>query len=232
MKKFCLCLFMVLFVFCFNANAMQNPWITCSDDLGFAMAQSGVKFPLRVENYTVRAMKDLIEITFPLDKKRMVTVRKSSNFDGPILPNGIVDISGDFNHYKINKLTYLKNGIAFWTRGEKKKFYVVAFAAENGFYSFSCPQGLKLKDLEYFYNLLVEAEAPRFNYDEEETLTIEQLQDLRRVDGIVEPVYTQDYMPEVLRKKGVTQKCFDRANLNQDTFCSTSEIIMIKEYYR
>ena len=62
--------------------------------------------------------------------------------------------------------------------------------------------------------------------------TIEELQDLRRVDGIVEPVFTQDCFPRTLQKKGVTKNCFERANLGNDTYCSSSEIKMIKEYYK
>jgi len=34
-----------------------------------------------------------------------------------------------------------------------------------------------------------------------------------------------------LQKKGVTANCFERANMGQGTFCSMSEIKMIKEYY-
>ena len=50
--------------------------------------------------------------------------------------------------------------------------------------------------------------------------------------GIVEPVYTQDCFPRTLQKKGVTKNCFERANLGDDSFCSASEIKMIKYYYK
>ena len=56
--------------------------------------------------------------------------------------------------------------------------------------------------------------------------------DLRRVDEIVEPVYTQDCFPKTLAKRGVTKNCFERANLGEDSFCSASEVKMIKEYYK
>ena len=232
MKKIYLSILVILFSVCLRTFAMPNPWVECGDDISCGAKKAGFNFPLRIENYSVRAMNGMLEISFPLDKKRMVTVRKAQIFNGPILPNGIVDISGDYNKYKVNKTTYLKNGITFWTRGEKRKFYVAAFAAESGYYSFYCKKGLTKNDLEYFYKLLEEAEAPRLNYDEAESLTIEQLQDLRRVDGIVEPVYTQDRLPQILIKKGVTQQCFERANLNQDTFCSASELKMINNYYK
>ena len=232
MKKTYLSILVIIFAVCLGTFAMPTRWVDCGDDISCGAKQAGFNFPLRIDNYSVRAMKGMIEISFPLNKKQTVIARKAQTFDGPILDNGIIDISGDYNKYNVNKTTYLKNGISFWTRGEKRKFYVAAFAAESGFYSFYCKKGLTIKDLERFYKMLEEAEAPRLNYDKAETLTIEKLQDLRRVDEIVEPVYTQDDMPEILRKKGVTKQCFERANLAQDTFCSASELKMIKDYYR
>jgi len=64
------------------------------------------------------------------------------------------------------------------------------------------------------------------------TFSINGLQDSRRVDGIVEPVYTQDCFPGTLQQKGVTKKCFEYANFGQKMFCSDSEIQMIEEYYK
>ena len=52
-------------------------------------------------------------------------------------------------------------------------------------------------------------------------------------DGdIVEPVYTQDCFPRTLKENGVTEDCFEKANFGDDTSCSSSEIEMIKEYYK
>ena len=62
--------------------------------------------------------------------------------------------------------------------------------------------------------------------------SISALQDTRRIDGIVEPVYTQDCFPRTLQQQGVTKKCFERANLGQNTFCSESEIKKIEDYYK
>ncbi len=211
--------------------AMPNPWIKCGDDISCAIKKAGFNFPLRVEKYSVRAMEDMIEITFPLDNKRMVTVRKSQLYNGQADENGIKDISGDYNKYPVNKTVKINNGINFNVRGKKNKFHVVNFAAETGYYSFTCSKGLKIKDIKYFYKLLEEAEAPRYSMDNTNNYTIEQLQDFRRVDGIVEPVYTQDCFPRALQKKGVTKECFERANLGQNDFCSASEVKMIKEYY-
>lgn len=222
----------IIFTIYNKVFALPNPWIECGDDISCGTNKAGFNLPLKVEKYSVRAMKDMIEITFPLDKKRIVTVRKSQVYNGQADENGIKDISGDYNNYPVNKTLKINNGINFNVRGKKNKFYVVSFAAETGYYSFTCEKGLKIKDIKYFYKLLEEAEAPRYSMDDTNNFTIEQLQDLRRVDGIVEPVYTQDCFPRTLQKKGVTKECFERANLKQDDFCSASEIKMIKEYYK
>jgi len=215
-----------------KVSALPNPWIECGDDISCASDKAGFNFPLRVEKYSVRAMEDMIEITFPLDKKRMVTIRKSQHYNGQADENGIKDISGDYNNYPINKTIKINNGILFNVRGKKDKLYVVSFAAETGYYNISCNKGLTIKDIKYLYELLEEAEAPRHSMNETNDYTIEQLQDLRRVDGIVEPVYTQDCFPRTLQKKGVTKECFEKANLGQDDFCSASEVKMIKKYYK
>ena len=212
-----------------NLYAIPNPWIDCGDDISCGAKKAGFNFPLRVENYSVRAMKNMIEITFPLDKKRTVTARKSQQYDEFA---GGSDISGDYNTYPVNKGIKLKNGVMFNVRGKKNKFYVANFAAESGYYSFSSAEGMKIKDLEHLYKIAEEAEAQRYSFDESNNYTIEQLMELRRVDGIVEPVYTQDCFPRTLQKKGVSKDCFERANLGQDDFCSASEIKMIKEYYK
>ncbi len=62
--------------------------------------------------------------------------------------------------------------------------------------------------------------------------SISEFQKSRMVDGIVEPVYTQDCFPRTLQQSGVTKKCFERANLGQNIFCSKSEIELIEKYYK
>ena len=62
--------------------------------------------------------------------------------------------------------------------------------------------------------------------------TIKGLQDSRRIDGIVEPIYTQDCYPKTLQQNGVSKKCFEYANLGQKIFCKESEIKRIEEYYQ
>lgn len=215
-----------------NLHAMPNPWIDCDDDIYCGAQKAGFNLPLNVKNYSVRAMADMLEVTFPLSKQQLVTVRKSQQSEMIADNNGIKDISGDYNTYSVNKNIKLKNGISFNVRGDKNKFYVANFAAETGYYSILCKKGLKENDIQKLYNLLSEAEAPRNDFGQISNLTIPQLQDMKRVDGIVEPVYTQDCFPRTLQKKGVTKNCFERANLGDDTACTASEIKMIKEYYK
>ena len=206
-----------------TTSAIPNPWIDCNDDISCGAKKAGFNLPIRVKNYNVRAMKGLLEINFPLDKKRSVSLRKSETYEG--------NLSGVYENYPVNKTLSLNNGVMFNVRGKKNKFFVADFAAETGYYSFYSKQGMKTKDINYIYNLLAEAEAPRCTG--EEVKTIEQLQDLRRdKGGIVEPVYTQDCFPRTLQKKGVTKNCFERANLGDDSVCSASEVKMIKEYYK
>ena len=60
----------------------------------------------------------------------------------------------------------------------------------------------------------------------------DELQKSRKVDDIVEPVYTQDCFPKTLEQSGVSKKCFENANLGQKKFCSETEIKKIEEYYK
>lgn len=225
MKKI-LFLMLVLFLSVFtaiNLYAMPNPWSDCGDDMYCGAKKAGFNMPLRVNDYNVRAMEGLLEITFPIDKKRNVTVRKTVTYN-------LGDISGVYESYPINKTITLKNGIIFNVRGDKKRYYVANFAAENAYYSIYCKEGLKLNDINNLYAIIAEAEAPI--YSEKSSESIETLQNKRTFDGIVEPVYTQDCFPKTLQKKGVTKECFERANLGDASYCSSSQIIMIKQYYR
>ena len=168
MKKniFIIC-FAIIALNSYSAWAMQNPWIDCGKDMSCGAAKAGFDFPLKIENYTVRAMDDMFEIRFALDEKRNVIVRKSVTPEGKPDENGIIDISGDYNQYPINKVVTLNNGVKFSVRGQENNYKVVNFAAETGYYSIMCDQGLNLQDIEYFYKLLEEAEAPKFEAEGE-----------------------------------------------------------------
>ena len=141
------------------AQTMSNPWIECGKDISCGEAKAGFDFPLQVENYTVRAMDDMIELRFPLDEKRNVVMRKSVTSEGNSDENGIIDISGDYNQYPVNKIVSLENGVKFSVRGEENNYKVVNFASESGHYSIMCNEGLSLQDIKYFYKLLEEAET-------------------------------------------------------------------------
>ncbi len=151
----------VINFFMSDANAMPNPWVDCGTNMACGTKTAGFTFPLRIKNYTVRAMKDMLEIRFPLDSKRNVIVRKSTSFETGTDKNGFIDISGDYNNYPTNKIVTMKNGVEFSVRGNENDYKVVNFAAESGYYCIMCDEGLQLDDLEYFYNLLKEAESPK-----------------------------------------------------------------------
>ena len=146
-----------------SAQTMPNPWIECGNDISCGAQKAGFNFPLNVENYTVRAMEGMFEFRFPLDEKRKVIVRKSVTAEGEADENGIIDISGDYNQYPVNKTVTLENGVKFSVRGDEDNYKVVNFAAESGYYSIMCAEGLNLQDIEHFYKLLEKAEAPRFS---------------------------------------------------------------------
>lgn len=162
-----------VFIFCLaiaafsvhSAQSMINPWTECGDDISCGAQKAGFDFPLQVENYTVRAMEGMFEFRFPLNDGRKVIVRKAQNFDGMADENGIIDISGDYNQYPVNKTVTLDNGVKFSVRGKENSYNVVNFGAETGYYSIMCDEGLNKADIEYFYKLLAAAEAPK--YDEE-----------------------------------------------------------------
>jgi len=141
--------------------AMPNPWTDCGEDLTCGAKTAGFSFPLRVKNRTVRAMKDMMEIRFPLDEKRTVIVRKSVLPDGKADENGIIDISGDYNNYPVNRTVTIDNGVKFAVRGDENSYKVASFAAETGYYGILCDEGLTLDDIRRFYDLLSEAEAPK-----------------------------------------------------------------------
>ena len=152
-----LCYFIFTGLTNLTASAMPNPWVECGEDFNCGAKKAGFNLFLKVKNPSVRAMNDMLEITFPLDKKRKVTVRKSETFDGVTDKNGIADISGVYNKYSVNKTIWINNCVPFNVRGHKNKFYVANFASESGYYSFYCEKGIKLKDINYLYHLIKDA---------------------------------------------------------------------------
>lgn len=161
MKKVFIACFLMVALNAYSAQSMINPWVDCGSDMSCGAQKAGFNFPLQVKEYTVRAMEGMLELRFPLNDGRKVIIRKAQTFDGKADENGIIDISGDYNQYPVNKTVTLDNGVKFSVRGEEDKYKVVNFAAETGYYSIICNEGLNSADIEYFYELLSEAEASK-----------------------------------------------------------------------
>lgn len=149
----------ILFLQNTKAFAMPNPWVDYGNNSACAAAKAGFSFPLQVKDANFRAMEDMIEVTFPLNRGRKVIVRKSHNPQAKTDIHGIADISGDYNIYPTDKYITLNNEVFFRVRGKKNKYYTVNFAAESGYYSFYSSKGLKLKDIKYLYKLLEKTEC-------------------------------------------------------------------------
>lgn len=136
-------------------TGMPNPWTDCNDSYSCGAKIAGFNMPLNLSNYSVRAMKGILEVTYPLDESRNVTVRKSYDESN----NG--DNSGDYNKYPENKVLTLSNGVNINTRGDKDKIYVMFFMAESGVYSARCEQGMSAKEVEGIYNVIREVEESK-----------------------------------------------------------------------
>ena len=162
MKKVFIVCFLMVALNAYSAQSMINPWVDCGSDMSCGAQKAGFNFPLNVENYTVRAMEGMLELRFQISGGRNVIVRKSATAEGEADENGIIDISGDYNQYPVNKTVTLDNGVKFSVRGEEDKYKVVNFTAETGYYSIICNEGLNSADIEYFYELLSEAEASKY----------------------------------------------------------------------
>ena len=118
---------------------------------------AGFDFPLTLSNYKVRAMKGMFEVTYPLDEKREVTVRKS--FEET---NGL-DNSGDYTKYEKNELLPVGDGVNLNVRKNGDKIYVMYFAAESGVYSARCEEGMNDNEAIGIFNTIKEAETKYLN---------------------------------------------------------------------
>ncbi len=132
---------------------MDNPWIDCGTDLNLAAQKAGFTFPLSLSNYTVRAMNDMIEVTYPLDKHRKVSVRKSETES-----NG-GNISGDYTNYPITDEVLIKSCVPIKLKRDQDKIYIMYFGAESGYFSARCPQGINLQEVEKIYETIAAAET-------------------------------------------------------------------------
>ena len=135
---------------------MPNLWTDCRDNLECAGKIAGFKFPLILSNLQVRAMKDMIEVTYPLDESRDVVVRKTTED----LYNKI-DISGDYNNYPIKDTLTLDNEVNLLVRRDNNLIYVAYLGASTGYYSINCSKGMTKKELQQVYSIIAEVEAPK-----------------------------------------------------------------------
>ena len=135
---------------------MPNLWTDCRDNLECAGKIAGFEFPLILSNLQVRAMKDMIEVTYPLDESRDVVVRKTTED----LYNKI-DISGDYNNYPIKDTLTLDNEVNLLVRRDNNLIYVAYLGASTGYYSINCSKGMTKKELQQVYSIIAEVEAPK-----------------------------------------------------------------------
>ncbi|WP_372519555.1 hypothetical protein [Candidatus Ruminimicrobiellum ovillum] len=134
---------------------MANPWTDCGTDFEQASLVAGFTFPLKLSKCDVRAMKNMIEINYPLDETRTVCVRKT---DTEKLAND-GDISGVYIEYPVNKEIMLKGAVPLKIRGTEDKIYVMNMAASNGYYSAYCKDGMTIEEIEGIYDIIAEAET-------------------------------------------------------------------------
>ncbi|MBQ1609710.1 MAG: hypothetical protein II090_02130 [Elusimicrobia bacterium] len=134
---------------------MANPWTDCGTNFSQAAQIAGFTFALKLSSCDVRAMKNMIEINYPLDDTRTVCVRKTATEE--FSNNG--DISGVYTEYPVNEKIMLKDAVPIYTRGTGDKIYVMNMAASNGYYSAYCKDCMSLQEIEQIYEIIAEAET-------------------------------------------------------------------------
>lgn len=130
---------------------LPNPWTDCQDNLQKAAEIAGFSFELVLSNYQVKAMKNMIEITYPLDEKRNLTARKSDKSfnDG--------DLSGIYINYPIKEPVFFDHGQSAIVRRDANQVYVLFFQKGNYYYSASCIDGMSFKEAKGAYDVITTA---------------------------------------------------------------------------
>lgn len=143
--------------FATNSTMLANPWVDCGHDNSCASNIAGFDFPIKGAGMKIRAMKDMIEIIYPMDDSKNVILRKTTeeNYNN-------FDISGDYNRYPIKDTLRLDNGVEFIVRRDKNLIYVAYLGAESGFYSISCVKGFTEAELQSIYNVIARVEVSDF----------------------------------------------------------------------
>ena len=135
---------------------MPNPWCDCGTNANEARNIAGFNFGLAPKGYEIRAMKNVFEVRFPLDKNRIVTVRKTIDET-----NG-GDCSGDYNKYLVNKEYTLPNTVVVNIRGNEELVNVMYFGAESGCFSVQSNEGMSYDEIYQIFKMIEEVEAPKF----------------------------------------------------------------------
>ena len=138
---------------------MANPWTDCGSDLSCAQRVAGFGFPLALHSYVVRAMSGVFEIHFPLDQDRVVMVRK-----GRVQMDALA-LSGDYNRYAFEGELTAPGGLRVKVKGDKQKFYVVAFVTERSSYAFNCEPGMSLDELYRICDMIKDSEKDKAGSD-------------------------------------------------------------------
>ena len=133
---------------------VSNPWCDCGTNANEARNIAGFNFGLNPKGYEIRAMKNVFEVRFPLDKNRIVTVRKTETNCG--------DCSGDYNKYLVNKEYTLPNTVVVNIRGNEELVNVMYFCAESGCFSVQCNEGMSYDEIYQIFKMIEEVEAPKF----------------------------------------------------------------------
>lgn len=120
---------------------MVNPWVDCGQDLQCAERVAGFAFPIKLSNYSVRAMHQMIEVIFSLDKSRTAIIRKSQICDSK------TDLSEDYHHYEFRGVLIAPSGTHLQIRGDGNKIYVATFAVGASCYACSCQDGMTVDEL-------------------------------------------------------------------------------------
>ncbi len=149
-----------LFLFLIGCNTtnsltplhLPNPWTDCKENLSQASEIAGFSFPLSLTNYSVRAMKNIIEIRYPLNENRLLIIRKGRKFFKDS------DISGDYHQYPVTEKLSFKNNILITIRKDDKAIYVISFESDNHAYSVNSSNGMTTKEALDIYKVISEAE--------------------------------------------------------------------------
>ena len=126
---------------------LTTHWVNCNTDFKCASEVAGFNFPLNLSNYSIRASKNAIEITYPLDEYRDVIIRKS--------------LKNYHNNYGINKLMILNESVLVAVAIKNDKIYAALLGAESGYFTIRCKNGMNNEELEGVYKIIAESEAPK-----------------------------------------------------------------------